>query len=682
MKINRNHLLFILILLLVSVFYGYHHIVLKKPQSIHQWRQADCASIALNYYQDGMDFFHPETHNLTSDGGTTGKCQTSEIPILYYSVAILYQFFGYHDFIFRLLNTLLFFLGLFYLYKTISLLTKDFFWSATITLLIFSSPVLVYYGNNYLSNSTAFSFSLVGWYFFARFFLEKNIRLFYLSVSIFALAAALKVTAFFSLIAIGGIYLAEWIRLKSKPDLKALIYKNKQFILPIFSAFIVIGGWLVYAHLYNQKHQCTYFSTTIFPIWNFDFQSIKHILKQIYWNWGTQYFHPSIFVLIFISTVFIFIHFREKQLSFFRWVIVFIFSEEALYFLLQFWTFRDHDYYTIDMFILPVIILVGGALLLKKKYPRLFQSVWMKIVVVLILVFNLNYAREQIQWRYTERNDYQKNKDLYTITPHLRSIGISPNDTVISIPDGSHVSLYLMNQKGWTEYTDMHFNNGEAYHYNSDSSSIQNSIKHGARYMIINGISELYKKPYLQPFCHFLYGKYNHVLIFKLNTNETNFSLKSRQLKAKYFCDMETLTEDGKYFTNEQGQLFEFGKCQTDQFSYSGKYSIQLNKDNPFGATFRIKNVQPGESLKISVWRKAENDQGTIILSSDGLYHNHFNTIETKNDWEKLEEKFFIDDNLGGKELTIYLYNPNEKSVFFDDFEVDYYKPYRFQTEE
>src|SRR3972149_5808757 len=111
MKKNYSSLLFILALLCVSFFYNYHEIVFKRPQSVHKWRQSDCASIALNYYQNGMDFFHPETHNLTSDGGTTGKCQTSEIPILYYSVAILYTIFGYHDFIFRLVNTLLFFLG-------------------------------------------------------------------------------------------------------------------------------------------------------------------------------------------------------------------------------------------------------------------------------------------------------------------------------------------------------------------------------------------------------------------------------------------------------------------------------------------------------------------------------------------------------------------------------------------
>ena len=108
MKNKHAKILFIVLLFAVSFLYKYHQIAFKRPQSIHKWRQSDCASLALNYYQGGMKFFQPETHNLTSDGGTSGKCSTSEIPLLYYSVAVLYKIFGYHDWVYRIFNTLLF----------------------------------------------------------------------------------------------------------------------------------------------------------------------------------------------------------------------------------------------------------------------------------------------------------------------------------------------------------------------------------------------------------------------------------------------------------------------------------------------------------------------------------------------------------------------------------------------
>jgi len=46
-------------------------IFFKRPQSIHQWRQCDCLSITMNYFQDNNSFFEPSIHHLANDG--TGK---------------------------------------------------------------------------------------------------------------------------------------------------------------------------------------------------------------------------------------------------------------------------------------------------------------------------------------------------------------------------------------------------------------------------------------------------------------------------------------------------------------------------------------------------------------------------------------------------------------------------------
>src|SRR5690606_32115901 len=110
--IPLRHLLFPLLLIIIAWYYSYNEIAPKRPQGVHAWRQSDAASMALNYHEHGYRFFHPETHNLTSDGGTTGYCATSEVPLLYYTVAIFYALVGEHEGIFRVLNTLLFFFGL------------------------------------------------------------------------------------------------------------------------------------------------------------------------------------------------------------------------------------------------------------------------------------------------------------------------------------------------------------------------------------------------------------------------------------------------------------------------------------------------------------------------------------------------------------------------------------------
>jgi 4-amino-4-deoxy-L-arabinose transferase-like glycosyltransferase len=254
MKKTYTTPIFILFLLGVSIFYKYHEIVLKRPQSVHQWRQSDCASIALNYYQGGMNFFNPETHNLTSDGGTSGKSCTSEIPVLYYSVAVLYKVFGYHDSIYRIFNTLLFFLGLFYLFQIFLYLLKDTYWAIALTLLFFTSPVLVYYGNNYLTNSSSLAFSIVGWYYFIRFYYEKKQKWFYISMAFFLIAAALKVTALFSLFAIAGVYVLEIFGLMSFNGNQRIFNRKIRFSLPIISILIIIGLWIFYASKYLRPY--------------------------------------------------------------------------------------------------------------------------------------------------------------------------------------------------------------------------------------------------------------------------------------------------------------------------------------------------------------------------------------------------------------------------------------------
>ena len=269
-------LIFIILLAGISVYYNYHEIAIKRPQSIHRWRQCDCASIALNYSQGGMKFFTPETHNLTADGGTSGKNCTSEIPILYYTIGFLYKVFGYHEYIYRIFNTLLFFLGLFFLFKLLQYLLKDAIWALLITFLFFTSPVLVYYGNNFLSNSSSLAFAIAGWYYFTRFFSEHKNKWFFSSIVFFLLAGAFRVTALFSAFAVAGLFALELFGIVKFNNDRKIFSRPFRDLLVILSIFLVIGLWVVYAHWFNLMHDSTYFSTTILPIWDLDL-SLIHI---------------------------------------------------------------------------------------------------------------------------------------------------------------------------------------------------------------------------------------------------------------------------------------------------------------------------------------------------------------------------------------------------------------------
>ncbi len=638
-------LLFLLLLLCISFYYGYHKTLSYRPQSIHAWRQADCASIALNYYRNGMNFFKPQVHNLTSDGGTTGYSATSEIPVLYFSTALLYKIFGPHEIIIRLINMLIFFLGLFHLFKLLFLLLKDFFWASALSLLFFTSPVLVYYGNNFIGNVSGLSFSIIGFYYFTRYYFDSKRKFLILSFVLFFLAGAFKVTSLMVLIALFFYFILENLFF-SKRILSIKIFNKKTFILGALLVFLLIGSWLLYAGYYNNIHQSYYFSTVLFPIWTLSFQEISDFVKHIWEAWSGEYFNIS--VHIFMLVLLTFIVFNLKKADRLHLIVLLgLIVESAGYILLQFWTFHDHDYYTIEQNIVPIFIIITAFGILGKHYSPIFKSPVLKGIFTIFLIFNIFYANSRVEERYNgwQNNYYNEKNDIYSITPYLREIGIEEDDKIIYIPDFTNVSLYLIDQPGWTQYTDKRLNRGIQIKYNQDNSGIAASISKGAKYLIVNDISDIYLNPYIKSFTHSLKGNYGSVLIFDLKDTLSNFSIDETKLKDSVY--------------------FELNK------------DLKINSKLPYGETLIFKDCEYGERFLVSVLRKG-SDKGCIVAGgpAEAKFYLSNSKSSDSEEWKSLQMEFFIPRRMVGKELKIYLYNPSDEDAFFKDFIIKrYYMP-------
>ena len=69
----------------------------------------------------------------------------------------------------------------------------------------------------------------------------------------------------------------------------------------------------------------------------------------------------------------------------------------------------------------------------------------------------------------------------------------------------------------------------------------------------------------------------------------------------------------------------------------------------------------------------------TIIASAENYYNNQ--TIITNKDslgWEKIVKQIDINEELTNKEIGIYLYNPQDQYVYFDNFKITIFAPYNF----
>ena len=147
----------------VTFFSTYYPSANDLPRGIHQWAQAD--RLALCYrYVDGKPLAYPATYSMKTPDGDLG----AELSIFQYAIAqvirlgfprtylpFLYKFFTFSFFYFAL--SLL----------CARLLQKESIAAILFaTVVLFSSPVLLHYGYNYLPDMWALSLILFAIYFF------------------------------------------------------------------------------------------------------------------------------------------------------------------------------------------------------------------------------------------------------------------------------------------------------------------------------------------------------------------------------------------------------------------------------------------------------------------------------------------------------------------------------------
>jgi len=498
--IQQPAFVFVVVLAAFFIHYNYANILPLRPQGTHQWRQTDCTSLALNYYQDGNAFFEPTVHNQL---GGTGKA-VGEFPIIYYIIAQFYHLFGPHELIFRAFNLFLFFLGLFALFKLSHDFLEDRTWSIFSTFLIFTAPIIVFYVNNFLPDAPALGLVFLGWYFFFRFYRDQKQLWFLIAMAFFMIAGLIKVTAAMSFVVMGAIYVFEVLGIMKFKKEGRVYEKPLLQLVPFALVLISIVSWYLYALHYNELNETGYFSTQTRPIYILTETHIAQIIAMIKMKWRYQYFDQ--FTLLFLGLALVGNILLWKRVHpIFKLAIPLFICGIAVYGLLWFQAFDHHDYYLINLYVLPAILLISLFSAIKKSYPGLFGSWGLKMVFILFLIYNISYASSELKRRYNPEVTKTYNANYFTLASYLDSIGIDRSKRVINTFDASpNISLYLMNRDGWTNINNL-----------TDSTKVHRIITLGADYIIVGDTVEQ-KMPHLNPFLTEKVGDYRGIEIFKV----------------------------------------------------------------------------------------------------------------------------------------------------------------------
>ena len=511
---------FILTFIGVSLFFGYHQIFNYPPSGSHTWRQTDCTSIVLRYFQNGMNFFEPQVqHTLNGES----KAAPSEFPILYYLTAAIFHLTGKHDGVLRVIDILILFLGFFGLSKITFGLTKDLFYSLAVPLILIASPVVGYYGFNYIPNIPALGLSFLGSYFFYQFYISENRKWWIASIATFLFAGLIKIPTLIPFVAIFCVFFLEklnWINFKSEGN---IFKKGWWNLLAPLIVFGIIASWVFWMIQYNETNKCGIFLAKAKPIWSLVEPQITETWHWIIQIGAPQYHHRITRYFIFGAAFCLFFFFRKKQSKLLYTFNVLIFLGAMAGFILFYRQFFVHDYYSIELMVFPAMVLITFFSVLKNSFPKISNHVVTKILFTVFIGFNLMQTRGYIQDRYDPefKNNKSYNYSFYKtkeLQSFLTDLGINYPDKVIAMEDVSpNTLLYYYNLTGWT---------GFAINERPFPPKLTNHFLHDwrAEYLIISDASYL-KHENVIPFLDHHLGTFdNSIFVYDLKPYRRDYS--------------------------------------------------------------------------------------------------------------------------------------------------------------
>lgn len=510
---TKEKIVFAILFLIVCFAYNYQNTSGKLPGSKHKWRQADAYSQTLNYYHQDLPLFEPQIHLQASfDGKGAG-----EFPILYYLNAKIWKIAGESVLLIRLETLLFLFFGLWSVYKLSSIFIRDPVLRLVIPFIVFASPVIAFYGNNYLVNLSALSSMYIGVFSVVRGEAEGKSRFVLLGFFFLTLGALLRPTM---IIAFLPIFIYIIYQIKQKQNWNSF-YKKW---LPLFILSTSIAAcWIVYIKQYNTENKSVYFLTNMVPIWTQDIQSVWKLFRE---NVLVE-FYPLTFLIFLVFILFWSLYYSFKH---YKWLFVTLTGSIVLsgtYFMLWFGNFNVHDYYLIEFFILVPFTIGAFFFLIEQKKNWIKPTRIVFVVIILLYLLPSSATRTRIKyaasdaalsdlfiseqevklWQWAEWYDKEHISAFETIKPLLRQNEILREDFVISFPDPTpNLTLSLMDQKGFTDLYFMDKNRNE---------KIDHFIRLGAKYLVLNDntLDDEIDTKYLND----LYLTHENIRVYKLN---------------------------------------------------------------------------------------------------------------------------------------------------------------------
>ncbi|MBS1772671.1 MAG: glycosyltransferase family 39 protein [Bacteroidetes bacterium] len=343
--------IFMLAMIVISVCY-YSGIIGQYPNGIHSWAQSDRLSLAIQFYDHGMNLFMPRTFSITAGDNFTGV----EFPIQAYIAAAIGKIFGRNSIsiAFRLLDTIISIIGFWFLFKAVFKRTQDYVISFFPVVFIFCSPVFIYYTCSYMPDTASASLAFMSFYFLLEYMDKPNNKHAIIALLLLILGTLIKTSA---IIYFGGALSFILIQ-KFFTEEKFKITSYLPVMSVALAGLYVIYKYFQYNNVLNAKYNSGIFLAAAKPFHDLD--ALKYYLTtQLMDVWIGEYFLMPEYYMLFLLIIVGFIFIRKqpankKQLLL---AMFFVYLSIIIGYLMGA-QFMAHDYYVIVIFYPTILFIV------------------------------------------------------------------------------------------------------------------------------------------------------------------------------------------------------------------------------------------------------------------------------------------------------------------------------------
>jgi len=432
--LNKNTTYAILI-----IFAGFLARLVNITQPILEvagWRQCYTASIARNYYYNGMNIFYPQ---VSYAGDTAGYIGGTEFNLYPFTVALLYKLFGVHECLGRLVSIIAFCGSAFFLYK----LTKKYAGttSGLIALLFYTfNPYIFFYTRSFQPEAAMLFFSIAMLYFFSEWIDKEG----WWQFTLMTLCATLAFLSKLPTICLG----LPLLYLCLKKYKLNFIVQWKLWLFAILS-LLFTALWYRHSNYIKTIDGSETMNTLSFQYYVFRY-SIHYVLKLSFYK---KVFFSEVFEkdLIYAGGVFlvlgIIFTLKKKELRYIHyWMLAIL-----VYFFLAAKEVAWHTYYTIPI-IVPASVFIGYAISNSLKLITAYKITGRKKIVLQLLFAVMVVLLPLISYhKITSRYEAKRLEKDYPIQTAGKIVDeiAKRNDLVIGCRWGGPELLYYCNRKGW-----------------------------------------------------------------------------------------------------------------------------------------------------------------------------------------------------------------------------------------